>query len=133
MSLIVRVLQLPKTEYSGTFADVKVTDWFAGDVQAALDNGLIAVDAQFRPEETITREEMAKIVVGAAEQIGIDGEEKELSFQDDSAISDWAVEFVQKAVSYGLINGNEDGSFAPQKNATRAEAAVVMKRLLDKK
>ncbi len=133
LSLIVRVLQLPKTEYSGSFADVKVTDWFAGEVQAALNNGLIAEDVQFRPEETITREEMAKIVVGAAEQTGIAGEEKELAFQDNSAISDWAVEFVQKAASYGLINGNEDGSFAPQKNATRAEAAVVIKRLVDKK
>jgi len=51
-------------------------------------------------------------------------------FQDKNKISSWAQEDVKSAYGLGLIQGTEDGNFTPELNATRAEAAAIIKRLL---
>ncbi|MBO4953847.1 MAG: S-layer homology domain-containing protein, partial [Clostridia bacterium] len=51
-------------------------------------------------------------------------------FTDRATFSDWAVAPIAKAVNLGLVAGNPDGSFNAKGNATRAEAAVIMFRLL---
>ena len=58
-------------------------------------------------------------------------ENSELYFTDNSDISSWATEYVKSAVYLGIIQGMDDGSFKPAKNATRAEAAVCIIRLLN--
>ena len=57
---------------------------------------------------------------------GLDG------FRDKDEISAWAESAVDFAVSAGMMNGMDDGRFAPKENTTRAQTAVVLKRLLDK-
>lgn len=53
-------------------------------------------------------------------------------FKDDAGISSWAFEAVYKAAAKNIVAGYEDTSFRPQNTSTRAEAAVViMKMLLD--
>jgi hypothetical protein len=52
------------------------------------------------------------------------------TFADSEAASEWAREDIQTAVRLGIINGREDNRFVPKDQTTRAEAAVVMKRLL---
>jgi len=58
------------------------------------------------------------------------GSADSLSFADASSISDWAVKDIIAAVRAGIVNGRTANTFAPQDQATRAEAAVMMKRLL---
>jgi hypothetical protein len=53
------------------------------------------------------------------------------TFTEQEQISEWAKEAVEIAASHGLIAGYEDGTFRPQRQATRAEAAAVLARALE--
>ncbi|WP_135556610.1 S-layer homology domain-containing protein [Paenibacillus cymbidii] len=54
----------------------------------------------------------------------------EMSFTDSAAISNWARDAVGVALQTGLVIGRPDGSFAPAAQATRAEAAAILGRML---
>ena len=56
---------------------------------------------------------------------------EELAFDDNSQIAAWAEEFVSKAAALGLITGMENNTFAPNDNMTRAQAAMVIFRLVN--
>ena len=51
-------------------------------------------------------------------------------FSDKTLISDWATEFVDIAVTLGLVKGDNNGNFNPKSGTTRAEAATVIYRLM---
>ena len=130
VTLIVRALELDMSEYSNSFLDVDVKDWHAGYIATAYDAGLIGgADGIFRPDDTITREEMCKIIACA---INIEYELKEPDFKDIDSISGWALEYVNKAYSLGLINGMDDGTFAPKNNALREQAFIILARIKNK-
>lgn len=85
-----------------------------------------------------TRAEMAYIVINVAEKLGEENFEVKEGIQNN--ISDYStfsnmtkyLQPILKAYSNGIISGmNEQGEFAPNKNARRAEAAVMMWRLLE--
>ena len=52
---------------------------------------------------------------------------------DEETVSDYAKDAVLLLYSAGIINGNPDGAFLPQANATRAEAAKIVAGLLQAK
>lgn len=133
-AMAVRILGLDSSEYSGVFADVKAGQWYANVVEAAYKAGIVlGSDGYFRPDDRITREEMAVMLMRAYRLAREYTNKTESDFADKDNISDWAKEAVSSACELGLINGMSDGSFAPKNNATRAQAAVVFKRLLDLK
>ena len=51
-------------------------------------------------------------------------------FIDSHLLADYAAEDMAAMVNLGIIKGNADGTLNPRGNATRAEAAVIMSRLL---
>ena len=53
------------------------------------------------------------------------------AFTDNADIAAWAADDVKVAVSLGIINGMDDGSFQPKANATRAQAATMLSQLWD--
>ena len=55
----------------------------------------------------------------------------DLDFADTSAISAWAMNAVKHAYVNGLVAGMNDGTFAPHKTATRAQAATIIKNMID--
>ena len=89
-------------------------------------------DGSFRPNDSISREEMAKVLVNAykiktgTSEIG----SAELSYTDNAEIAVWAAEYVSQAGELGLIKGMDDGSFAPKSSMTRAQGAAVIYRLV---
>lgn len=106
--------------------DVDAASWYAGEVKKAIAAGVIGTDA-FRPNDSITREEMCQMLVKGYEyEKGTIEVGKGANFTDESTISDF--ESVSKAYSLGLMLGRDDGSFGPQNGATRAEAAAVIAR-----
>ena len=131
-AIIARALNLG--EKAASYKDVSTNDWFAGYVGSCSDAGIISgFDGFFRPNDNITRQEMAVIIVNAYSYIGGVGASGSLGeFTDKSEIADWAKAAVDTASSVGLISGMGDGTFAPNANATRAQAASIVKRLLDK-
>ena len=115
---------------TGTFSDVNTNDWFFGAVETAYKEGYISGDGEnFRPNDKITREEMAKIIISVYEKKLGETEKASLdSFSDKSEISAWANEFVEKAVNLKLMSGVDSEHFMPLKSATRAEAGVIIYR-----
>lgn len=56
----------------------------------------------------------------------------ELEFTDNDSISEWAIPNVRLACAQGFIMGMDDGTFSPKSTATRAQAAVIISRIMDK-
>ena len=125
----------PET-YSGLWSDVENQAWYAEILQAAQTAGLLDAnlypDGAFRPEEPINRMEMCAITVAACEKIlgiPLSASVPEL-FSDLSELPEWGQEAVRKGVGARLMNGLNEHLFAPDQDASRAQAAVVVKRLL---
>ncbi len=136
VALINRALNNEKARYKATFVDVSENDWYADDIQTSLNLGIVSgFDGKFRPNDTITREEIVKIIV---EALKVSSREKDykvgiIKFFDEEEISSWAKEYVAIASELGIIEGIGDEKFAPKQNASRAQAIVMIKRFLEKK
>ena len=128
-AIISRALKL--ADKTADFKDVN-DEWFAPYVGACADAGIITgYDGYFRPNDNITRQEMAVIIVNAYSYLGKAGANGGIdNFSDKWAIADWAKAAVDTASSVGLISGMGDGTFAPGANATRAQAASLIYRLI---
>nr|WP_157276588.1 pectinesterase family protein [Paenibacillus sp. Soil766] len=133
-ALLVRGLGLSEVK-TAAYADVNTTDWFAGTVGAAVKAGLVDgfEDGTFRPGSPINREQMALMIARAltfvGKQVHVDNNALTV-FADGKSISSWAKDAVAKSVTAGIINGLSGGTFKPVQQASRAEASVMLKRLL---
>ena len=109
--------------------------WAEAYIAWAKDKGVVeGVSAtEFDPEAPITREQMATIFGRYALKQGIElpkSDNAAGSFPDADKISEYAREFVELMRIAGILNGYEDGTFRPQGNATRAEAAKLFSLFL---
>lgn len=119
--------QHPFTDSEGHWAEAYIA-W-------AKDKGIVeGVSAtEFDPEAPITREQMATIFGRYALKQGIElpkSDNAAGSFPDADKISEYAREFVELMRIAGILNGYEDGTFRPQGNATRTEAAKLFSLFL---
>lgn len=116
-----------------TFGDVTEDKWYHDCVLAAYEAGLVngRSDEVFDPEGMITRQEMAKIISKVLEKEGYlaAGEEELSCYEDCSVIAAWAKEASAMVVREGIITGVSETEFAPEKNTTRAETAVILYRI----
>ncbi|TVX94462.1 S-layer homology domain-containing protein [Paenibacillus agilis] len=126
-----------KPDHSGAtqFRDISDSHPMAGMIGAASRAGIISgySDGTFRPSQTITREQMAMMLVrvmNAAGQPLTEGGTAVEKFSDRNHISSYAKRDVAKAVDAGLISGLNAKTFAPQGHATRAQGAVMLQRVL---
>ena len=136
LTMVMRGIKIAAVPYQGIYSDVNANDWFADTVQAAADAGIIdqgvLQDGKFVPNIAISRQEMTSVVINAYSYVTgkeVQGTSIE-SFEDYNQISEWAVPFVKAANELGIIKGVTSKRFAPYDNATRAQAAVIIKRLL---
>jgi chitodextrinase len=139
-SMLVRALGLPETTEATTeFTDVNRENWFAGAVGAASNAGLVTgfKDGSFKPNAQISRAEMSVMIERALTQAGKpvtlqQAKQSQLiaGFSDRATIANWAQSSIAKAVEVGIIKGKPNNAFAPAAKATRAEAVVILKRLL---
>lgn len=120
------------------FQDVDQDEWYAPAIEAGVSSGVVkgVSDSLFAPNAEITREQMAVMVANALSIVGRSGvdanrvESKLNRFSDRSDISPWAAVAVAQAVDAGIIAGVTDNRMEPSAYATRAQAAVILKRLL---
>lgn len=135
-AMIVRVLEIPEKTTTVIYNDVS-DEWFADIIGAATKAKLFKGygDGTFKPNQVISREEIAAVLSRAVEYSGlsvditdIDGELQR--FKDQQQIKNWAKEPVAKAVEAKIIQGNEQGCFEPDHPATRAESVVMLLRML---
>ncbi len=105
--------------------------WAKGYIAAAADNGVVNGydNGSFGPDDLITREQMAVMIVKAAR---LSPTAVKTSFADSGHISGWAGEALSAAAHNGIIGGYPDNTVRPQGSATRAEAVTVMVNALKK-
>ena len=112
------------------FEDVAAGDWFYKYVNWGYENGIVngMSDTEFAPDANITREQMTVMLCKFARYLDfeIPQYEEYLTFTDQESISEWATEFIITVVGGGIMNGQPEGDFQPQGNATRAQAAKVL-------
>jgi len=136
-AMLTRALGLAaKPEAAAGFGDVAAEAWYAGAIGAAVEAGLVTGfdGGEFRPNERITREQMAVMFGRALEFAGAAGAAAGggAAFADQAAVSPWAADAVAKVSAAGIVGGNPDGTFAPAAEANRAQAAVMLRRLLER-
>ena len=90
-------------------------------------------DGQFSPDQSITREQMAAILVNYAKATGftLPKVHEENTFADSADISTWAKDAVKSTQMAGVLVGKGNNHFDPQGTATRAEVAAMLRRFLE--
>jgi len=106
------------------FADT-ADHWAKNDIATAAAYGIVnGFDANtFGPNNLITREQMAAMIVKAAKLTVVNDD---TTFADSASISSWAKSSVATAVKNGIMKGYPDNTVKPKGNATRAEAVTVI-------
>ena len=129
--LLVRAFKL-EGEGKDNFADVSEADYFAKELAIAKENGIVGGigDNKYAPRSTITREDMMVIVYRALRKLGYELKDGDVTAPDFDSVSDYAKEAVKALMANGLVNG-KNGYIDPKANTTRAEVAVLLKRILD--
>ncbi|MNI39093.1 Endoglucanase precursor [compost metagenome] len=136
VTMLVRAMNWIDAGEGIDFRDVSAEDWFAVEIRTASNKGVITGDGLlfFHPNKPITREEMAVIIIRVWRMLSVAGlpslDGVKLSSVDRAMISEWAEEAVLQANKLGLLQGKAEDRLAPHELANRAEAAVVINRLL---
>ena len=115
-----------KTYYStkSGFRDVATGSWYNTYV-ATLNNAGVITDSSngyFRPNEAITRAELAAMLANFTETAGA------ANYFNDVSASYWAANAIAICAKLGWITGYPDGSFRPDRNVTRAELMAMINR-----
>lgn len=112
------------------FRDIPSDYYAAGPIAFIKERGIMNGDiyGNFRASDNITRAEMATVVANF-KQLHIE-ENQNITFKDTKGHwAQWIIEAIRAA---GIINGQSDGSFAPNEPVTRAQAIVMMNRMLER-
>lgn len=132
-ALLTRALGLGDTASKAPFQDIQ-GEWFEEAVSTAYAAGLIQGDegGLFRPNDKMTREELAVMVERAIAYTGVQVDQEGLSHspQDKADVSEWAREAVTQALQRGILQGDEHGRIRPRDNVSRAEVTVMLARML---
>ncbi|MDH6369966.1 hypothetical protein M2444_001744 [Paenibacillus sp. PastF-3] len=137
-AILVRSLGLNSLGKVAGFKDVSTGDWYAGALAASAEAGIIEgfSDGSFRPGEEITREQMAVMLSRALDYVNksvpaSDGIDTILrKYTDNGFVSSWAKHPVAALLTAQIIQGKSATIIDPTAHASRAEAAVMIKRLL---
>lgn len=138
-ALLVRSLGLTPTATPVRFSDVRQGAWYHDTVQAAAQSGLIGgyPDGMFRPNQEITSQEYAAMIVRAARMSGktvslTDGQVNSLlsNYSDKNSISTWARKDMAQAIHLKLVGGFTDGTLGPLTTSTRAQGSAMLERLI---
>ena len=132
IKMIVTAMQLEIHETVNRFEDVTDSAWYSSYVLTGCSYGITRgiSETVFGVGMPITRQDMAVITYRAAECRMYGFKDDTMSFADEADISDYALTAVRRMAGNGIINGVGDNCFAPKNLSTRAEAAVMICRLL---
>lgn len=116
------------------FDDVKPNAWFKSVVDIAASNGVVQGIGgnRFGPELAIARQDLGVMIYRALKAVNVALPEAGAGgFSDDGRIAAYAIEAVHALEAADIVQGRSDGRFDPKAMTSRAEAAVILKRVLD--
>lgn len=133
VKLLLGAVGMELSETPSGFLDTEKGAWYEPYLSAARAAGIVSGDdtGAFGVGQAITRQDMAVMAYRALQAVDIAPQAAEDTlFTDDESISVYAREAVYALRSIGILNGMEDGRFAPHDSASRAQAAKVASGLL---
>lgn len=118
------------------FEDVEKDAWYFDYVNTLANLGMVngIGDNKFGVGTNITREDICTILlrVTEKEENELDEEDKEMSFEDEKAISEYAKKAVSKLYRAGIINGMTEKEMKPKDKTTRAQMVKMVYLLKEK-
>lgn len=116
-----------KEEAENRFSDIGSVSWARDAINGLADAGIIngKTDTEFAPNDNVTRAEFAKILMGV---FGLTSDAFTTSSFGDVPTDAWYFDYVETAYNLGIINGVDDGVFAPNANITRQDMCVMVVR-----
>jgi len=138
-AILMRALGMPENEDAAkkAFSDVGADAWYAGVVGAAFESGLITgyPDGTFRPERSITRQEVAvllsRAMAFAEKPMAVNSAQSKLATAFKDGTKDvWNAEALVSMVEANIMRGTPEGEIRAASPATRAEVTAMIKRFL---
>jgi|GEM_PF-2372612 len=130
VKMMIYALNLNNKNSKSTFNDLPVSHWAYSSVSSAVENGIVLGKGNiFGTGENITRQDMAVICYKAIARLK-ELEAAKPAFLDKDEIDDYAKEAVGSIQNIGIINGFEDNRFYAKSSATRAQAAVIIDKVM---
>ncbi len=130
-SIIFRLLENPNAydaKQATVYNDVEYSQWYGKAVTTLSALGILHgyEDGTFRGEKTITRAEFIT-VLSLIHPLKEGGKTNFGDVPEDA----WYYKYLQSAISYGWVSGYQDRTFRPNQPITRAEAVVILNRILE--
>lgn len=134
--LIVNALGMPGVG-AARFTDVAEQDWYyaAASVAGELQIAQGYADGSFKPQAFITREQLVVMLVRTLRLVDpeLAPMQADLSlYKDGDQVSTWAQADIETALAIGLLKGTTPDTLSPGGEATRAEAAILINRLIER-
>ena len=130
IKIIVLGLNIFSEGESNSFGDVSESDWAYPYISSAFAQKIVSGDdkGNYNPDAPVTRQDLAVLIHRAVRvsKYGINSNNQQIRFTDEAALSDYAVDAVAELSRAGVINGFDDGSFAPLAHCTRAQLAKML-------
>lgn len=119
-------------ELVSDFEDTDKNEWYSPYIASAKKDGLVngVSETEFGLGNNIKRQDMAVIIYNGLKKKGYNFSNKQVSFEDEDTIDDYAKTAVSALAASGIINGMDNGCFKPHDNATRAQAAQMIYTML---
>jgi|GEM_PF-3074040 len=113
------------------FTDVASGKWYYIEVAKAIGAGYMQgyADGTFKPEAAISRQELAVLIVRL---LGIEEQEPAATYADVANAPAWSRGAIGAVIEAGIMSGKSEGQFSPLTPTTRAEAVVILDRIVDK-
>jgi len=140
-TIMVKALGLKPGTDTNTFNDVKPSDWYCASIETATEYNIISGygKGEFGPMDKITREQAMTMIARAMNTTGlkVDVEQEEVQkllaeFGDATEASEYAKNSIATCIKAGVANSEEGNMNQVKDNITRAEVAVIVRRLLQK-
>lgn len=133
VTVLYRIENEPETK-APKFTDIENGSWYENAIGWANENNIVygISDTEFAPNMNITREQMAAILYRYAQIKGYDNSNNvSINYTDADTISEYSLNAVTWTSTHSIMTGNEKSEFVPRKNATRAETASVIMRMIE--
>ncbi len=134
-TIIYRYAGSPKTTQTNPFRDVPSGMWFTDAIIWANEKGIVEGfgDGLFGPNEHVTREQVATMMMRLAKYMGLDTSDTNnlAGYSDSAETSNWALASVKWANASGLLTGRTDTTLVPSGDMKRSEVATFFMRFIE--
>lgn len=116
-----------ESDLENVFSDLNTDTYYSNAVLLLNKRGImLGSDGMVRPNDNITREEAFVMLSRAYDVKGISDE---ISFEDESEVSDWAYAVISSMCKNGTIKGSSDNKIHPKDSVTRAEVVQLLENI----